>query len=96
MPAAGANVNGRVTGLWVYQALGTPPDPEVLVARAKRFGLRWVTAQAIKSGELLDRDWCARCARPPGATTCASVSTAAWDSRSGRDSRDRSRPTKPG
>lgn len=58
MAPAGANVNGRVTGLWVYQALSTtPPDPEVLVARAKRYGLRWVTAQAIRSGELLDRDW---------------------------------------
>jgi hypothetical protein len=47
----------RVTGLWVYQLLGDPPDPEAVVARAHRHGLRWVTAQAIRGDEVLDRDW---------------------------------------
>jgi hypothetical protein len=47
----------RVTGLWVYQALGTRPDPEAVVERAHRHGLRWLTAQATKSDEILDRDW---------------------------------------
>jgi hypothetical protein len=48
----------RVTGLWVYQTLGaSPPDPDAVATRAKRHGLRWLTAQAIAGGEVLDPDW---------------------------------------
>ena len=48
----------RVTGLWVYQTLtASPPDPDAVAARARRHGLRWLTAQAIAGGALLDRDW---------------------------------------
>jgi hypothetical protein len=46
-----------VTGLWVYQTLGHRPDPEAVVAQARSHGMRWVTAQAIASGRVLDRDW---------------------------------------
>jgi hypothetical protein len=48
---------GRVTGLWVYQTLGHRPDPDVVVARAKRHGVKWLSAQAIEGDEVLDRDW---------------------------------------
>lgn len=47
----------RVTGLWVYQALGTRPDPEAVAAHAKRHGLRWITAQATEGDDVLDREW---------------------------------------
>jgi hypothetical protein len=48
----------RVTGLWVYQTLtASPPDPDAVAARAQRHGLRWLTAQAIAGGRVLDRDW---------------------------------------
>jgi hypothetical protein len=57
MPENRRNAHGRVTGLWVYRSLGTRPDPEPLVARAHRNGLRWVTAEAVRSGDVLDRDW---------------------------------------
>jgi hypothetical protein len=57
MPEQQSSVDRRVTGLWVYQALGTRPDPEAVVTRAHRYGLRWITVQAIKSGEVLDRGW---------------------------------------
>jgi hypothetical protein len=47
----------RVTGLWVYQTLGDPPDPEAVAAAAERRGLRWLTAQATEGDDLLGRDW---------------------------------------
>jgi len=48
----------RVTGLWVYQTLtASPPDPDAVAARAKRHGLRWLTAQAFRGVEVLDPDW---------------------------------------
>jgi hypothetical protein len=48
----------RVTGLWVYQTLDQgPPDPEAVSRVAQRHGLRWVTAQMISKGQLLDLDW---------------------------------------
>lgn len=47
----------RVTGLWVYQTLGPRPDPETVAERAKRHGMKWVTAQAVEGDRVLDRDW---------------------------------------
>lgn len=47
----------RVTGLWVYQALGRKPAPESVAARAARHGFRWLSAQATEGSELLDRQW---------------------------------------
>ena len=46
----------RLTGLWVYQELGRRPKPETVAALASRHGLKWLTAQAIKEGEVLDAD----------------------------------------
>jgi hypothetical protein len=48
----------RVTGLWVYQTLtAAPPDPDTVAARAKRHGLRWLSAQAVARQAALDPDW---------------------------------------
>jgi hypothetical protein len=48
----------RVTGLWVYQTLTeSPPDPDAVAARAKRHGLRWLTAQAFRGVDVLDLGW---------------------------------------
>jgi hypothetical protein len=48
---------GRVVGLWVYQTLGSLPDPDAVAARAQRAGMRWLTAQAIEGDEVLDAQW---------------------------------------
>ena len=61
MGAAAAS-SPLVTGLWVYQSpdvVSVPPDPDSVVARAARFGLRWVTVQAFADVKLLDTDWLA-------------------------------------
>lgn len=47
----------RVTGMWAYQSLGDPPDPDQVVERAVRHGMRWVTAEALVGGELARKDW---------------------------------------
>src|SRR5829696_4380728 len=47
----------RVTGLWVYQTLGRPPNPDKVAALAKRHGLRWLTAQATEGDDVLDQEW---------------------------------------
>jgi hypothetical protein len=47
----------RVTGLWVYQTLGQRPDPQTVATRAQEHGIRWLTAQAIEGGTVLDREW---------------------------------------
>src|SRR5215217_8599515 len=47
----------RVTGLWVYQSLGEPPDPDVVAGRAARHGMRWITAEALVDGELSRPHW---------------------------------------
>jgi hypothetical protein len=47
----------RVTGLWVYQTLGRRPNPEAVAERARRHGIKWLTAQAVEGVEVLDRDW---------------------------------------
>lgn len=47
----------RVAGLWVYQSLGGPPDPEAVVARAHHHGFQWLTAQAIEGADALDHHW---------------------------------------
>lgn len=47
----------RVVGLWVYQTLGRPPNPDVVAARARAYGMTWLTAQAIEGETVLDRDW---------------------------------------
>lgn len=47
----------RVTGLWVYQTLGEPPDPDAVAASAQRHGIKWLTAQATEGAELLDTTW---------------------------------------
>jgi hypothetical protein len=46
-----------VTGLWVYQSLGDRPDPDRVAARAKRHGLRWLSAEALIAGEVDGEDW---------------------------------------
>jgi hypothetical protein len=57
----------RVTGLWVYQTLGgSPPDPDAVAERAKRHGLRWLTAQAFAGDEVLDSDWICAMRRATG------------------------------
>jgi hypothetical protein len=59
MGAAAASTR-RVTGLWVYQSpdvVSVPPDPESVVTRATRFGLRWLTVQAFAGTTVLDTDW---------------------------------------
>jgi len=48
---------GRVSGLWVYQTLGQPPDPQTVATRAHEHGIRWLTAQAIEGETVLDREW---------------------------------------
>jgi hypothetical protein len=47
----------RVTGLWVYQTLGRRPEPATVATKAQRHGLKWLSAQAIESDEVLDPDW---------------------------------------
>ena len=47
----------RVTGLWVYQTLGRRPKPVTVATKAQRHGLKWLSAQAIESDEVLDPDW---------------------------------------
>ena len=47
----------RVTGMWVYQSLGDPPDPDEVAARAARHGMRWITAEALVAGEVARLDW---------------------------------------
>jgi hypothetical protein len=47
----------RITGMWVYQSLDGPPDPDEVVGRAARHGMRWVTAEALVAGEVARRDW---------------------------------------
>jgi hypothetical protein len=47
----------RVTGMWVYQSLGDPPDPDQVASRAARHGMRWITAEALVAGEVSRRDW---------------------------------------
>ncbi len=47
----------RVTGMWVYQSLDDPPDPETVAGRAARHGLRWITAEALVDGEVSRQDW---------------------------------------
>jgi hypothetical protein len=47
----------RVTGLWVYQTLGTKPKPATVAAAAQRHGIRWLTVQAIEGRDVLDREW---------------------------------------
>ena len=47
----------RVTGMWVYQSLGEPPDPDAVAGRAARHGMRWITAEAIVGGEVARQDW---------------------------------------
>jgi hypothetical protein len=48
---------GRVTGMWVYQSLGSPPDPDEVAGRAARHGMRWITAEALVGGEVAREDW---------------------------------------
>ena len=36
---------GCVVGLWVYQTLGSLPDPDAVAARAQRAGMRWLKPQ---------------------------------------------------
>jgi hypothetical protein len=46
--------------LWVYQSpdvVSVPPDPESVVARATRFRMRWLTAQAFAGTKVLDTEW---------------------------------------
>jgi hypothetical protein len=51
----------RVTGLWVYQSLDARlPDPDTTVARARRHGIKWLTAEAFKNGQPLNDDWLRR------------------------------------
>jgi hypothetical protein len=47
----------RITGLWVYQTLGSRPDPDAVATRAKEHGLQWLTAQATAGANVLDHDW---------------------------------------
>ena len=47
----------RVTGMWVYQTLGQRPEPDAAATRAKNHGLKWLSAQAVEGGEVLDPDW---------------------------------------
>lgn len=47
----------RVTGMWVYQSFGDPPDPDQVAARAARHGMQWITAEALVGGEVARRDW---------------------------------------
>jgi hypothetical protein len=47
----------RVTGMWVYQSLETPPDPDEVAGRAARHGMRWITAEALVAGEVSREDW---------------------------------------
>lgn len=47
----------RLTGLWVYQTLGSRPNPEVVAKHAQRHGLTWLSAQAIEGETVLDREW---------------------------------------
>jgi len=47
----------RVTGMWVYQSLGDPPDPDEVAGRAARHGMRWITAEALVAGEVARPDW---------------------------------------
>jgi hypothetical protein len=47
----------RVTGMWVYQSLGDPPDPDAVAGRAARHGMRWITAEALVGGEVSRQDW---------------------------------------
>jgi hypothetical protein len=59
----------RITGLWVYQAdvVSAPPDPDSVVARATRFGLRWLTVQGFTDTSVLDTDWLAAMRRAADA-----------------------------
>jgi hypothetical protein len=47
----------RVNGLWVYQTLGTRPQPDAVASLAERRGLRWISAQATEGDEVLDATW---------------------------------------
>jgi hypothetical protein len=47
----------RVTGMWVYQSFGDPPDPDEVAGRAARHGMRWITAEALVGGEVSRREW---------------------------------------
>ena len=47
----------KVTGMWVYQALGARPDPDVVTARAATHHMTWLTVQAVKDRDVLGRDW---------------------------------------
>src|SRR6187397_3379180 len=47
----------KVTGMWVYQALGARPDPDVVTARAATHHMTWITVQAVKDRDVLGRDW---------------------------------------
>ena len=43
----------KVTGMWVYQALGARPDPDVVTARAATHHMTWITIQAVKDRDVL-------------------------------------------